>query len=215
MHVKVVLVDDHAIIRDGIQMIISSLRDIEVVGTAADGEGAVATAERLRPDVVVMDIAMPGMNGIEAARIIRERLPSVRVIILSMHSSAEYVQNALHAGVQGYLLKHSDAIEIVKAIRAVARGHSYYGKGVDLPSDTGNAGRDAGPATCFGSLSRRELDVLRLVVEGKTSREIAEELFLSPKSVESYRSRIMKKLDVRNAAALIKFALSHGLAGKG
>ena len=212
MSVKVILADDHAIIRDGIQMIIGSLRDIEVIGTAVDGEGAVKAAEELHPDVVVMDIAMPGTNGIEATRIIRDRLPSVKVVILSMHSSREYVYQALQAGAQGYLLKHSDAIEIIKAIRTVARGHVYYGKGVDLPSESAYGDTASGPSGPFSCLSIRELEVLRLVVSGKTSKEIAELLFLSPKSVESYRSRLMKKLEVRNSTALIRFAISHGIS---
>lgn len=209
---KILLVDDHAIIRDGIQMIVEPLKDMKVIGSVADGISAIAATESLRPDVVVMDIAMAGLNGIEATRAICERSPSTKVIILSMHSSREYVIQAMKAGAQGYLLKHSDAIEIIKAVRTVANGHHYLGKGVDLPVGSQSAhGGEGHAANLLSHLSRREMQVLSLVMAGKTSKDIAEALFLSPKTVESYRSRLMKKLKVENSTALVRFALSQGI----
>lgn len=205
MPVRILIADDHAIVREGLAMILESSEEIIVAGEAKDGREAVALAEALLPDVVVMDIAMPELNGIEATRIIHERLPEARIVVLSMHNTSEHVFRALEAGARAYLLKESAGAGLVAAVRAVMRGGRYFGEGVDAPVSPPNA------RSPLDSLSRREREVIHLVVEGKTSAEIAEVLSLSPKSVETYRSRIMIKLGVGNVPALVKYALQHGI----
>lgn len=201
------LVDDHVIVRDGLQMVISTQGDMQVVAGVGDGATAVEAAQSLRPDVVVMDISMPGLNGIEAARKMLTSHPALKIIILTMHESPEYVSQAFKAGVMGFVLKKSAGIEIIKAIREVVRGHKFFGRGVDaLIEDDFLGGEDP-----YDTLSQREKQILKLVAEGKTSREIAEMIFISPKSVETYRSRFMRKLGVDNVAGVVKYALRRGL----
>jgi DNA-binding NarL/FixJ family response regulator len=181
---------------------------MQVVAGVGDGRSAVEAVEALRPDVVVMDISMPEMNGIEAARAMLARQPGVKIIILTMYESPEYVSQAFKAGAWGFLLKKSAGIEIIKAIRDVVRGHRYFGRGVeDLWSDEMLDDEDP-----YETLSRREKQILKLVVDGKTSKEIAEMIFISPKSVETYRSRLMRKLNIDNVAGLVKFAVRRGLS---
>ena len=192
-------------------MILEAKKDLSVVGTVASGREAIAKAEALRPDVILMDIAMPGLNGVEATRVICKAAPSIKVIILSMYHTGEHVFRALEAGARGYILKESAGAEVVKAIRSVMLGQSYFGKGVESPPE-GSLIEGATPSKSpLDSLSIREQEVLHLVVEGKTSVEIAEALALSPKSVETYRSRLMKKLDVKNIPSLVMFAIQHGI----
>jgi len=210
MPLKILIADDHAIVQEGLQMILEAQRDLVVVGTAADGRDAIGKAEALRPDVIIMDIAMPEMNGIEATRVISGGLPAVKVIILSMHHTLEHIYRSIRAGASGYILKESAGAEIVKAVRAVTKGNRYFGKGLAIQTerDFPNIEIHKDP---LDSLSRREREVLQLVVEGKTSAEIAKTLSLSPKSVETYRSRLMLKLGVDNIPSLVKFALLHGI----
>jgi len=207
MSVKVLLVDDHLIVRDGLQMLINTQKDIRVIAGASDGRSALEAAEALRPDVVVMDVSMPEMSGIEATREMLANNPGLKIIILTMHESPEYVSKAFSAGAMGFVLKKSAGIEIIKAVREVVRGRRYCGRGVEEIWSSDSLEEDP-----YESLSLREKQILPLVVDGKTSREIAEMLFLSPKSVETYRSRLMKKLHVDNVAGLVKFAIIRGIA---
>jgi len=209
--IGIILADDHSIVRDGLRMILESQNDMTVIGEARDGRDALAQAETLRPDVIVMDIAMPELNGIEATRMICERMPKVRIIILSMHHTHEHIYRAMRAGAHGYLLKESAGSEVTKAVRAVMQGRHYFGKGVDSPADTDLLSGNDSPQSPLERLSQREREVLQLVVEGKTSAEIAEALSLSPKSVETYRSRLMLKLGINNIPSLVKFALLQGI----
>jgi DNA-binding NarL/FixJ family response regulator len=200
------IVDDHQIVRDGIQMILGTLNDISVVGTAKDGQQAVELADELKPDVIVMDIAMPELNGLDALEQIIARNPGVNIIFLSMHNTSDYVRKAVKLGAAGYILKQSAGVELIKAIRSVARGHKYFGKGLKEPALV-----EQNPHELLQLLSRREMEVLEKVMEGKTSAEIAQTLFLSPKTVETYRHRIMKKLDIDNIPTLVRFAIRHGI----
>lgn len=208
MNIRVLLADDHVLMRQGLRALLTSKGDIEVVGEAANGREAQRLVMEHRPDVVLMDITMPDLNGIEAARIIHLKSPATRILMLSMHKSAEYVYRAFEAGVCGYLLKEMAVDEIVTAVRTVHAGKQYLcpSLATSMPAPSPNCGR--GP---IDSLSTRERQVLQLVVEGHTSIEIAQKVHLSPKSVDTYRSRLMAKLGVGNLPALVKFALEHGL----
>lgn len=209
MMIRVLLADDHAIIRDGLRALLQSIADIEVVDAVGNGRTAVQRAIELKPDVVVMDIAMPDLNGIEAVRILRKKLPATRVVMLSMHSDSEHVHRALDAGAAGYLLKESAGAEVVSAVRAVRAGQRYLSRALEsLERRSEVRARRVSP---LDSLSARERQVLQLVVEGRSSAEIASMIHLSPKSVDTYRSRLMKKLDVADVTALVKFAIQHGL----
>jgi DNA-binding NarL/FixJ family response regulator len=211
--IKVFLADDHAVVRDGLRYILEAQADITVAGEAGDGLQAVEQVRKLKPDVVVMDIAMPQLNGIEATRRILEDLPRTRVVILSVYSSAEHIYRALKAGARGYLLKESAGAEVVKAVRTVHAGRRYLcDKIAATMIDTYVQQREAVEAKSpLERLSSRERQVLQLVVEGKSSKEIADILHLSPKSVETYRSRLMQKLGVHDIPGLVKFAIQHGL----
>lgn len=210
MTVRILLADDHAIVRDGLRMLLEAQDGFEVVGTAVDGRDAVQQARQLRPDIVVMDIAMPSLNGIEAARAICEALPGTRVLILSMQSSPEHVFRALQSGARGYLLKDSAGAELVAAIRAVHAGRRYLGEAINetVVSDYLNQSRAASP---LDSLSPRERTLLQLIAEGRTNAEAARLMCLSVKTVETYRSRLMQKLGIGDLATLVKFAIEHGL----
>jgi DNA-binding NarL/FixJ family response regulator len=210
MSITVFLADDHAVVRDGLRSLLEAQPDIRVVGDAANGREAVRQVVQLCPDVVVLDIAMPELNGIEAARGISRDCPSARTVILSMHSTAEHVFRALQAGARGYLLKESAGIEVVNAVRAVHAGRRYLSQKI---SDTliDDYVRQRQPESPLSRLSRRERQVLQLVVEGQSSAEIAETLSLSPKTVETYRSRLMGKLGISDLPGLVKFAIQHGL----
>ena len=210
MTIRVLLADDHAMMRDGLKALLSASPDISVVAEVSNGGDAVRRAQELKPDVVVMDIAMPDLNGIEAARMLRDRCPETRVVILSMHSSSEHVFRAFEAGAAGYLLKESAGTEADVAVRAVHGGQRYLSRAIAALAQA-PAGR-AGP---LDSLSARERQVLQLVVEGHSSAEIAKRVHLSPKSVETYRSRLMKKLGVSDVPSLVKFAIHHGITPAG
>ncbi len=213
MPIRVFLADDHAVVRDGLQFILEDQADITVVGEAANGHEAVAQVRKLKPDVVVMDIAMPELNGIEATRQIRTELPRTQVVMLSVYSSSEHIYRALKAGARGYLLKESAGAEVVIAVRMVHAGRRYLCQKIaDTMIDTYISQRETAEAKSpLERLSNREREVLQLVVEGKSSKEIANILHLSPKSVETYRSRLMQKLGVHDLPSLVKFAIQHGL----
>jgi len=213
MNITVFLADDHAVMRDGLKLLLESQAGIQVVGAAGDGREAVRLVARLRPQVALMDISMPQMNGIEATRQIRETCPETKIIILSMHSSSDHVLQALQAGARGYLLKAEAGDEVIKAVRAVHAGERYLSKKVSdrVIDDFLRLTEGTITDNRLAALSAREREVLQLVAEGYSTAEIAGILPLSAKTVESYRSRIMEKLDLKNLAAMIKFAIRHGL----
>jgi len=210
MKIRVYIADDHAIIRDGLRALLEARDDIEVVGDAGDGRQAVAEIRSVRPDVVLMDISMPQMNGIEAAALVRDAAPQARVIMLSMHATSEHLFRALQAGARGYVLKNSAGGELVDAVRAVHAGKRYFSaKIADLLVD--GYVRDERPTSPMQDLSARERQILQLIAEGGTSAEVARTLSLSPKTVETYRSRLMQKIGVGDVVGLVKFAILHGI----
>ena len=211
--IRVFIADDHAVVRDGLAHIVDAQPDMEVVGGAGNGREAVALVRHLRPDVVIMDISMPELNGIDATAQISESVPEARVVILSMMGTAEHLYRSLQAGAQGYLLKDSAGPVLVEAVRAVYAGNRYFSDEMTrLLVEDYVQQRQSGPQTSpLDRLSRREREILQLVVEGKSSAEIAETLSLSPKTVETYRSRLMSKLGIKDLPGLVKFALQHGL----
>jgi len=209
MAIRILLADDHALIREGLRVLLEFDREVSVVAAVANGRDAVRVARDLHPDVVVMDISMPDLNGIEATRLIRAEHAATQVVVVSMHSSREHVHQAFAAGALGYLLKESVSAEVLTAIRHALAGRRYVSATIGQHAEYRPA--DAAKKSPLASLSARERQVLQLVVEGKSSAEIAGIVHLSPKTVETYRSRLMKKLGVANVTALVKFAVEHGL----
>lgn len=209
MIIRVLIADDHGVVAQGLRALIEVQRDMHVVALAANGRDAVRRAVDMSPDVVVMDNAMPVLNGTEAARIIRKRCPRTRVVMLSMHSDTVHVHRALQAGASGYVVKASVAEEVVRAIRAVHRGRRYLSKSLAedlLDRLLSDVGEDP-----LGRLSARERQVLQLIAEGKPVVAIAAALTLSRKTVETYRERMMEKLGLDDFAGLMKFAIQQGV----
>jgi DNA-binding NarL/FixJ family response regulator len=210
VRIRVLLVDDHALVRAGIRSLLGSMADVEFVGEAASGEDALALTESAGPHVVLMDIAMKGLSGLEAAARIRDRHPAVRVVILSMHSGEEYVMQALRAGAAGFLLKDAATGELELALRSVIRGESWFSPAVSRQVVEGYVQRVGGEPV-NDVLTARQREVLRLVAAGKSTKEIAFVLKLSVKTVETHRAQIMERLGIRDVAGLVRYALRTGL----
>jgi two-component system response regulator NreC len=206
--IRILLADDHAVVRQGFKMILSAEKDMEIVGEAGNGREAVEQAEQLRPDIVVMDVAMPELNGIEATRRLAASMPHTRVIALSMHKDSVYVREILRAGARGYLLKDSGAGDLVSAIRAVASGESYLSPAVSNAVLDDYRKHVTNP---IDLLTSREREVLQMLAEGKTNKEIAVVLNLSVYTVDAHRGRIMEKLNVHSINELVRFAVRNGL----
>lgn len=209
--IRVLVVDDHAILRDGIRSILESQDDIVVVGEASDGAEAFEFVSNLLPDLVLMDISMPKTNGLEATRLIKERFPEVKVLILTQHDNREYIAPALGAGASGYVLKRSGRREMLNALRQVYEQGTFLTSSITQEvfqeySQTGRNGKES-----EHHLTDRERQVLQLVVEGKSNKEIAMVLGISPKTVSVHRTNIMSKLDVQNTVELIRYATSNPL----
>jgi DNA-binding NarL/FixJ family response regulator len=213
MSITLFLVDDHTVVREGLRALLEAQPDLKVVGGATTGREAVGQVSRLRPDIVLMDINMPDLNGIEATQQIRQVCPTTQVIILSMHATAEYIQRALQAGAQGYVLKESAGSEVIEAVRTVHAGQRYLNPKVSnrLINDIISAREPGQVSNPLTSLSPREREILQLVVEGNSSIDIATALSLSPNTVDTYRSRLMRKLGMSDVPSLVKFAIRHGL----
>ena len=209
--IRVLLVDDHPIVRDGLRVLLEAEGDISVVGGAGDGLEAIRKARELTPDVVIMDLAMPGLNGTDATAQLHDSCPGVEVLVLSMHSTTEHIFRAFQAGAQGYVLKESAGPEVVSAVRAVHAGKRYLSQKI-VGTVVDDYLRTRQAASPLESLSRRERQILQFIAEGKSTAETASALFLSPKTVETYRSRMMHKLGVANFAGLVRFAIRHGVS---
>jgi len=213
--IRVLLADDHNLIRAGLRLVVSQQSDFQVAGEAENGRQAVALAEQLKPDVVVMDIKMPDLNGIEACHQIRETLPDTEVVMLSMHSDETYVLRALKAGARAYLLKDSAEADLARAIRAAVDGKSFFSPAVGkvLLEDYMRKLQRTGAEDSYELLSPREREILQVVAEGKSSKEIANLLNLSVYTVETHRAKIMQKLNLRSMPELILYAVRKGIIG--
>jgi len=211
--IRVLVVDDHAIVRDGICALLSRAGDMEVVGEASNGEEAMEMTKKLNPDVVLMDIAMPVLSGLEATRRICREMPGIRVLALTQYDDKEYVFPLIQAGALGFISKTSASSELTSAIRYVDRGESYLSPSVAklMVDDYQHGAAMQAESDPYEQLTDRERDVLKLVAEGYTTREIADMLVISPKTVEGHKSSLMSKLNVHNRIELVKYALRRGL----
>ena len=211
---KILLVEDHIIVRQGVKALLAEEPDIVVIGEAGDGSEALLLTERLRPDIVLMDLSMPGLGGIEATYQLRERFPTVSVVVLSMYDNEEYVFHVLRAGASGYVLKQSTPTELVLALRTVAAGSTFLSPAISqiLVSEyLRRAKTHTDDDEALRVLTPREREVLQLIATGLSNRQIAEHLHLSVKTVETHRGNIMHKLDLHDRASLVKFAVDKGL----
>lgn len=211
--IRVLVVDDHAILRDGIRSILESQEDILVVGEAENGREALAQIEVQPPDLVLMDISMPVMNGLEATRLIKERFPSVKVLILTQHDNHEYITPALQAGAAGYVLKRSGRREMLNALRQVHEQGAYLAGKVTRQVLQDYSSEAAPHANGDNHLTDRERQVLQLILDGRSNKEIGAELGISPKTVSVHRTNVMAKLDVQTTVELLKAAANHPLLG--
>ena len=207
--IRVLLADDHNVLREGMKLLLNSQEDMQVIGEAANGEQAMMLSMQLKPDLVLMDIAMPEMNGLDATRALKAQQPAIHILVLTMHEGEEYFFRILEAGASGYVLKGASSEEVLGAIRAVFKGGVYLYPTMAKKLVTyylrGQAGGETDP------LTPRERQVFKLIAEGKMNREIAEELVVSLDTVQTHRLHLMKKLNLHNRADLIKYAARHGL----
>ncbi len=210
---RVFVTDDHAIVRDGLKAILAQQPSVEVVGEAADGREAVKLIETLRPDVVLMDIAMPGLNGVEATRQVRKTVPRAKILILSAYGDQDYVYDLLHAGASGYVLKAAAAVELLTAIEVIARGECYLSPAIADRVVGGFVGKSvvAEGVDEPGALTAREREVLQLIAEGCRTATAARRLGISPKTVETHRSNIASKLGIHDLPGLVKYAIRKGV----
>jgi len=211
MCIKIILADDHAVLRHGLSRSFEQEEDIKIIGHAKDGLSTIDMVRELSPDIVVMDIGMPDLNGIEATRIIKKDYPDVKVVALSMHSSDKYIREMFRAGASAYLLKNCPFEELLEAVRTVAGGKSYISPSIGDMVIKEYASKTEGEKSVFSILTQREREVLQLLAEGKTTKQIGLSLHISPKTVEAHRLKMMDKLGIDNIAQLTKYAIQEGL----
>ena len=209
--VRVILADDHTLVRAGLRKLLESVPNLTVVGEAQDGLELLSLVEKLQPDLVLMDIAMPGLNGLEAAARVTRGWPNIRILILSMHQSEEYVRQALRSGAAGYLLKDAAPLELELALKALLAGETYLSPAVSKGVVNDYVQRLRQDDTPGSGLTPRQTEVLQLIAEGHSSKEIARRLGLAVKTVETHRSQLMKQLDIHEVAGLVRYAMRVGL----
>jgi two-component system response regulator NreC len=211
--IHILLADDHTILRAGLKMMLNAQPDMEVVGEASDGRQAITETQRLQPDIILMDITMPEMNGIEATRQIKKLVPESRILILTMHEHDEYVFQALRAGASGYMLKEAADTELISALHIIQSGQFYLSPMAQsvLVGDYLQRVRTGEEKDSYSSLTEREREILKLIAEGYTNNQIAERLVISPKTVDTHRTHIMDKLNLHSRAELVKYAMRRGL----
>lgn len=220
--IKVLLADDHELVRTGLVKLLEAYKDITVIGEAGDGQEAVEKTKKLNPDVLVIDLSMPKLTGIEATKIIRKECPKVAVLVLTMHQNEEYVYQIFRSGAGGYILKDTGKDELATAIRTVAKGEKFFSPRVSEIMVDGYlrkaVARDESISVKLDSidvtLTKREKEILTLVAEGLNNQQIGEKLFISPRTVDTHRTNIMQKLDIHDSANLVKFAIEHGFSKK-
>lgn len=217
--IRILLADDHTMVRSGIATLLQSIKEFSIVGEAEDGEDAVQKTGELRPTVVVIDLSMPKLSGIEATRIIKKRYPETNVLVLTMHENEEYVYQILKSGASGYVLKSAGKDELAAGIRAVARGERFFSPRISQLMAEGyvkrvEKGSPDGPKGDV-PLTRREREILALVASGLTNQQIADQLFISPRTVDTHRTNIMQKLDIHDLANLVRYAIEHGIISEG
>jgi DNA-binding NarL/FixJ family response regulator len=213
--IRVLLVEDHELVRAGIRALLHSVPEVQVVAETGNGREALRLVEAHRPDVVLMDIAIPGLNGLQAAAEVVKQFPGVRVIMLSMHANEEYVWQALRAGASGYLLKNSSTSELELAVKAVARGEAYLSPPVSKQLVDDFMRRARGEPSSFELLTPRQREILRLIAQGETTQRIAQELNISAKTVEAHRAQLMQRLEIFDTAGLVRYAIRTGLIVSG
>lgn len=211
MAIKVLIADDHQLFREGLVNLISSAPDIEVIGEAKDGKEATEKNKELKPDVVLIDIGMPEMNGIEATRILKKQQPNVKIIAVSMHSDRQFVKGILEAGADGYLLKNCTYRQLIDAIQSVVEGKKYLSDDITEMVIQGYLDPAEEVSDNQSDLSERELEILKLYAEGKSTREISEKLFISVKTVGTHKQHIFEKLGLKSNADMVKYAIKEGL----
>jgi two-component system response regulator NreC len=211
--VKILVVDDHAIVREGVRMILAKESDLEVVGEAGDGAQALELTERVHPDVVIMDISMPGMGGVEATQTLRNKYPDVQVLALTMHEDESYVFQLLRAGAAGYVLKRAAAQDLVQAVRAAAKGEAFLYPSVarKVVEDYLRRVETGEERERYDGLTSREKEILTLIAQGLSNQQIAEKLFISIKTVQTHRAHILEKLGLHDRTELVRYAIRKGL----
>jgi two-component system response regulator NreC len=217
--IRILLADDHPLIRSGISTLLQSYKDFEIVGEAQDGEEAVEKTKVLKPDVLIIDLSMPKLSGIEATGIITKKHPDVKVLVLTMHENEEYVYQILKSGAGGYVLKSAGKEELSAAIRAVAKGEKFFSPRVsEIMAQSYVRRKEGGETSSKGEmipLTRREKEILRLVVKGFTNQQIADQLCISPRTVDTHRTNLMQKLNIHDVANLVRYAIEHGMTSLG
>ncbi len=209
--IPVLLIEDHTMVRQGLRRLLETNPDVRIVGEVGNGRAALEAAERLRPAVAIMDISLPGLNGIEVTRQLARIVPDTKVLILSMHADEAYVRQSLQAGATGYLLKDADEQDLHRAVMALSVGGSYFSPSVSRVVLEGYLNQGRQPADELGALSDREREVLQLVAEGKSNKQVAHALDVAVSTVESHRKHIMEKLNLHNTAEMVRFAVRKGI----
>jgi two-component system nitrate/nitrite response regulator NarL len=214
-NIKILIVDDHEVVRDGLKNILLSLNNVAVTGEAANGEDAISLYDSLKPDLVIMDISMPGMNGIEATRIIKENDPNAKILILTMHDNQEYLNQIIRSGAKGFVLKNTDKEELLDAVKTVANGENFFSKDISklIIENYIRSAKDSDKSEGYKEvpLTKREVEILKYIAEGNSNQEIANKLYISYNTVDTHRKNIMHKLSIKNTAGLVRYAIEKGL----